>query len=89
LGAPYVKAVIRDMRRYIKTRNYRFIPVGYSAVYTQNNRYETAMYLNCGGNEARSDFFAFNDYTWCSSDFITSGWSEAVKRYKDYSIPFL
>jgi hypothetical protein len=88
-GAPYVKAVIRDMKNYIKARNYRTIPVGYSAVDTSDNRYETATYLNCGGDEARSDFFAFNDYSWCSSNFVTSGWDKKVEQYKDYSIPFL
>lgn len=29
--APYVKAVTRDMKQYIGNRNYRKIPVGYSA----------------------------------------------------------
>jgi hypothetical protein len=31
-AAPYVKAVTRDLRQYIRSRNYREIPVGYSAV---------------------------------------------------------
>jgi hypothetical protein len=31
-AAPYVKAVTRDLRQYIRSRNYRQIPVGYSAV---------------------------------------------------------
>lgn len=31
-AAPYVKAVTRDLRQYIRERNYREIPVGYSAV---------------------------------------------------------
>lgn len=89
LGAPYVKAVIRDMRNYMKSRNHRAIPVGYSAVDNVGNRYETATYLNCGDDESRSDFFAFNDYTWCSSDIATSGWDKKVEQYKDYGIPFL
>jgi hypothetical protein len=77
------------MKNYIKTRNYRAIPVGYSAVDATENRYETATYLNCGDDEARSDFFAFNDYTWCSTDFVKSGWDKKVEQYKDYNIPFL
>ncbi|KAF2669584.1 glycolipid-anchored surface protein 5 precursor [Microthyrium microscopicum] len=87
-GAPYVKAVIRDMKNYIKARNYRKIPVGYSATDVTENRYETATYLNCGGSQARTDFFAFNDYSWCNSDFKTSGWDQKVEQYKDYSVPF-
>jgi hypothetical protein len=31
-SAPYVKAVTRDLRNYIRSRNLRKIPVGYSAV---------------------------------------------------------
>jgi len=37
---------------------------------------------------ARSDFFAFNDYSWCGdSNFKESGWDQKVKNYSDYSIP--
>jgi hypothetical protein len=31
-AAPYVKAVTRDIRQFIRSRNIRAIPVGYSAV---------------------------------------------------------
>jgi len=88
-AATYVKAVTRDMRTYIKKRLNRAIPVGYSAADVEENRKEMAAYLNCGDDElARSDFFAFNDYSWCGkSDFKTSGWDKKVDTYKDYSIP--
>src|SRR5205823_2471289 len=36
--APYVKAVTRDIRQYIKSRGYRQIPVGYSAADVSSNR---------------------------------------------------
>ena len=90
-AAKYVKAVTRDMRQYIKSRKYRQIPVGYSAADVENNRFEMAMYMNCGDDpDARSDFFAFNDYSWCDpSSFTTSGWDQKVEKYKDYSIPLL
>lgn len=52
------------------------------------NRQEMAEYMNCGSDEERSDFFAFNDYSWCSpSSFQGSGWSEKVKTYENYGIP--
>lgn len=86
--APYVKAVTRDMRAYIKARGYRSIPVGYSAADVDSNRYEMATYMNCGSDDSRSDFFAFNDYSWCDpSTFSESGWEAKVEQYKDYSIP--
>lgn len=87
-AAPYVKAVTRDIRQYIRNRGYREIPVGYSAADVQENRLEMAEYMNCGTDDARSDFFAFNDYSWCDpSDFQTSGWDQKVKNFTGYGLP--
>ncbi|KAL2868130.1 1,3-beta-glucanosyltransferase gel1 [Aspergillus lucknowensis] len=86
--APYVKAVTRDLRNYIRARNYREVPVGYSAADVDTNRREMAEYMNCGTDEERSDFFAFNDYSWCSpSSFKTSGWDQKVKNFTGYGLP--
>lgn len=86
--APYVKAVTRDMKQYIGNRKYRPIPVGYSAADIDDNRVETAMFMNCGTPDERSDFFAFNDYSWCDpSDFKTSTWQAKVQAFSNYSIP--
>jgi len=87
LTAPYVKATDRDMRRYIKARKYRKILVGYSAADVTDNKMQTAQYFNCGTDEERSDFFAFNDYSWCTSDFITSGWDKKVEAFTGYGLP--
>lgn len=89
-AAPYVKATTRDMRNYIKARSYRAIPVGYSAADVEDNRYEMAQYMNCGSDEERSDFYAFNDYSWCDpSSYQVSGWEAKVAQYGNYSIPLL
>jgi hypothetical protein len=48
---------------------------------------QTAQYFNCGSDDMRSDFFAFNDYSWCNSDFKTSGWDVKVKNFTDYGLP--
>ncbi|KAF2272531.1 beta-glucanosyltransferase [Westerdykella ornata] len=86
--APYVKAVTRDVKSYINSRGYRKIPVGYSAADVDSNRFEMAQYMNCGPDSVRSDFFAFNDYSWCDpSSFEVSGWDQKVEKYKDYGIP--
>lgn len=87
LTAPYVKAVTRDMRQYIRTRFDHPILVGYSAADVTDNRMQTAAYFNCGTDDERSDFFAFNDYSWCTSDFVTSGWDKKVEAFKDYGLP--
>ena len=87
-AAPYVKAVTRDMKQYIGNRKYRPIPVGYSAADIDDNRVETAHYMNCGTDDERSDFFAFNDYSWCDpSSFSTSTWQQKVQAFSNYSIP--
>ncbi|KAK0620258.1 Glucanosyltransferase-domain-containing protein [Immersiella caudata] len=86
-AARFVKAVTRDMRQYIRTRFNRQILVGYSAADVQENRMQTAAYFNCGPDDERSDFFAFNDYSWCTSNFITSGWDKKVQNFTDYGLP--
>ncbi|KAI5779119.1 Glucanosyltransferase-domain-containing protein [Geopyxis carbonaria] len=88
-AATYVKAVIRDLKQYIKKQSPRTIPVGYSAADVSQNRQQMAEYLNCGTDEeARGDFFAFNDYSWCGdSSFKTAGWDQKVENFKDYSVP--
>ena len=89
-AAPYVKAVTRDMRQYLGNRDYRQIPVGYSAADVNSNRLEMAEYMNCGTDDERSDFFAFNDYSWCDpSSFTISGWDQKVKNFTGYGIPLL
>ncbi|KAH8599189.1 glycoside hydrolase family 72 protein [Bisporella sp. PMI_857] len=87
-AAPYVKAVTRDMRSYLAARGHRQIPVGYSAADVNSNRLEMAQYMNCGTDDERSDFFAFNDYSWCDpSSFTTSGWDQKVKNFTNYGLP--
>jgi hypothetical protein len=89
LSARYVKAVTRDMRQYIGDRGLRKIPVGYSAADVSQNRMQMAHYMNCGTDDERSDFFAFNDYSWCNSNFDTSGWDQKVKNFTGYGLPIL
>ncbi|CDK26464.1 unnamed protein product [Kuraishia capsulata CBS 1993] len=88
-AAPYVKAVVRDMKKYIKARSYRSIPVGYSSADIASVRVELAHYFNCGNDtNARVDMFGINDYSWCGhSSFSVSGYSEKVSLYEGYSVP--
>ncbi|KAK5128563.1 beta-glucanosyltransferase [Meristemomyces frigidus] len=87
-AAPYVKAVTRDMRQYIGERGYRSIPVGYSAADVSSNQYLMAQYMDCGSTASRSDFYAINNYEWCDpSSYTTSGWSQLVDQYSNYSLP--
>ncbi|KAF2179827.1 glycoside hydrolase family 72 protein [Zopfia rhizophila CBS 207.26] len=87
-AATYIKAVTRDMKQYISNRASRQIPVGYSSADVAENIEQQALFFNCGTDDERADFFAFNDYSWCDpSSFTTSGWDKKVETYKDYSVP--
>lgn len=88
-SAPYVKAVTRDMKNYISARKYRSIPVGYSAADVDTLIYQTADFMNCGDDAmARSDFFAYNDYSWCDpSSFEGSTWQAKANYFANFSIP--
>ena len=88
-SAPYVKAVTRDMKHYISARKYRSIPVGYSAADVDTLIYQSADFLNCGDDAtARSDFFAYNDYSWCDpSSYEGSTWKAKADYFSNYSIP--
>lgn len=87
--APYIKAVVRDMKAYIAKQADRAIPVGYSAADVADNRWEQMEYFNCGDEDTRIDMFGMNDYSWCGekSSFEISGWSTNVENYSNYSIP--
>lgn len=87
-SAPYIKAVTRDMKQYISEKASRPIPVGYSAADVAENINQQALYFDCGSDDTRADFFAFNDYSWCDpSSFTQSGWDKKVELYKDYPVP--
>jgi hypothetical protein len=87
-AATYIKAVTRDMKAYISNRKSRKIPVGYSAADVAENINQQALFFDCGEDNERADFFAFNDYSWCDpSDFKKSGWDKKVEQYKDYPVP--
>ena len=87
--APYLKAITRDVKNYQNSRNLRRVPIGYSAADTAVNIMEQADYFNCGSDDARSDFFAYNDYSWCNTDFLTAGWDQKVENFTEYGLPVL
>lgn len=89
-SAPYIKAVVRDMKTYIANRGYRAIPVGYAAADVSENIENQLLYMDCGADIARVDFFGMNDYSWCDpSSFTMSGWDAKVQRYSNYGSPLL
>lgn len=88
-AAPYVKAVVRDMKTFIKNRGFRTIPVGYSAASVDEYRLPSGLYFNCGDDDmARIDMYGINDYSWCGdASMTTSQYSQQMKDFANYTVP--
>jgi hypothetical protein len=86
------KAVVIYMKEYIKGKEYRSIPIGFT-----NRGYGVAVpsfaqFLNCGDQNRSIDFygwgFSLEDHSWCanSSSLFQDG---MVDQYANYSIPVI
>lgn len=93
---PYLRAVQRDLKRYIARHSTRPIPVGYSAAeLVREMLASTWQYLQCAldgdatADDSRADFFGLNTYAWCESSdtYQTSGYEQLVALFANTSIP--
>ncbi|KAL1901414.1 hypothetical protein Sste5346_001819 [Sporothrix stenoceras] len=89
IAAPYIKAAAHDMKVYRDSKDYRKIPVGYSAADIAELRPMLQDYLTCGGNAADNiDFFSLNSYEWCDpSTFTNSGYANLEKQALNFPVP--
>ncbi|KAI1753800.1 glycolipid anchored surface protein [Xylaria castorea] len=90
---PYIRAVTRDLKNYIKKHADRAIPVGYSAADVRDVLEDTWNYFQCAidGNVndmSRADIFALNSYSWCgNSNFHESSYDQLVALFQTTSVP--
>lgn len=87
-ASPFVKAAVRDMKAYIKQKNYRSIPVGYSSNDDEDTRVPMADYFACGDSDVKADFYGINMYEWCGdATFQNSGYADRTKDFANLSVP--
>jgi len=87
-ASAYVKAAVRDMKAYIKSKNYRSIGVGYATNDDATIRTNLADYFNCGNTDDAIDFWGYNIYSWCGdSNYVESGYEARTAEFANYSVP--
>lgn len=87
-ASAFVKAAVRDTKKYIKDNKSRWLGVGYAANDDKDIRIEIADYFNCGPETDSIDYWGYNIYSWCGkSSMELSGYSDWVKFFSNYSVP--
>lgn len=87
-ASAFVKAAVRDSKKYIKDKNYRWMGVGYAANDDAEIRINSAHYFNCGPKEEAIDFWGYNIYSWCGDSTLQkSGYDKQVDFFANYSVP--
>ena len=84
-ASAFVKAAVRDMKAYIKFKEYRPMGVGYATSDNSDIRDSVADYFACNDESEIVDFWGYNIYSWCgNSTMKESGYDRVVKFFKDY-----
>lgn len=87
-ASAFVKAAVRDMKKYIRDRNYRPMGVGYATNDDAEIRSDMEAYFNCGPAEESIDFWGYNIYSWCGeSSYEESGFDQRTLEFSSYTVP--
>ncbi|KAI7887549.1 hypothetical protein K492DRAFT_217546 [Lichtheimia hyalospora FSU 10163] len=87
-ASAFVKAAVRDVKKHIRSKANKDIPVGYAGNDDGDIRDAIKDYFACGDEEEQADFFGVNMYEWCGrSSFQKSGYAERTKEFTGYTKP--
>jgi hypothetical protein len=87
-SSAFVKAAVRDTKKYIKDKGYRPMGVGYATADVADIRADMADYFNCGEADESIDFWGYNIYSWCGeSTYAKSGYKDRTEEFANYSVP--
>ncbi|XPS73877.1 hypothetical protein M3J09_006010 [Ascochyta lentis] len=93
-ATPVVKAVVRDLKRYMKlakeSSGQRILPIGYDAATTDDRDKTILDYLSLGDPASSIDFWTCTCYSWAGqSDMLASGYEALATRLQGAAIPIL
>ncbi|CAG7926865.1 unnamed protein product [Penicillium olsonii] len=87
-ASAFVKAAVRDMKKYIKQKGYRSMGVGYATADVSAIRENMADYFDCEESDETIDFWGYNIYSWCgTSSYSASGYKDRTEEFSNYSVP--
>lgn len=87
-ASAFVKAAVRDTKKYIKKKGYRSMGVGYATADVSDIRANMADYFNCGDTDDTIDFWGYNIYSWCgNSTYAESKYQARTEEFANYSVP--
>lgn len=87
-ASAFVKAAVRDTKKYIKKKGYRSMGVGYATADVSDIRADMADYFNCGDTDDTIDFWGYNIYSWCgNSSYAASKYQARTEEFANYSVP--
>lgn len=99
-AAPFVRAAVRDTRRYMRQQGYRPVPIGYASNDDEATRIPSLQYFTRAGESSSAidtdndsdrgiaDFYGINMFEWCGYlTFATSGFRARTVEFASLPVP--
>ncbi|KAF3036191.1 hypothetical protein E8E12_006214 [Didymella heteroderae] len=93
-AAPVIRAVVRDLKRYMKLHNeangQRILPIGYTSATIEHLDTTVLDFLSQGDPASSIDFWTCNRYMWAGpSNYQISGYDQLVARLQGAALPII